>query len=61
MMILEVILRAYSVRFLGFSAKYLRWVKLNYEKFGFNSVFDGRKGKTKPTPIEIIEKVQRLF
>jgi transposase len=71
MTIQEVILRAYAgklkwfeaAEILGWSARHLRRVKAKYDEFGFNAVFDARKGKTSPkrTPIEIIEKVQRLY
>jgi transposase len=71
MTIQEVILRAYAgklkwfeaAEILGWSVRHLRRVKEKYEKFGFEAMLDGRKGKASPrrTPIEIIEKVQRLY
>lgn len=71
MTIQEVILRGYAgklswieaAEILGWSARHLRRVRAGYEKYGFHAMFDGRKGKASPrrTPIEVVEKVQRLY
>jgi transposase len=71
MTIQEVILRAYAgkltwieaAEILGYSPRHVRRMKANYEKHGFQAMFDGRRGKASPrrAPIELVEEVQRLY
>lgn len=67
----EVILRVYAKKLtwiqaaeiLGISARHLRRIKQEYEKFGFHSMFDKRIGKasSRRIPIATVEEVLRLY
>jgi len=71
MKVQEIILKAMSgqinwcqaAQILGFSARHLRRLKRNYEKLGYDGLYDGRRKLPSPRriPFETAQKVLRLY
>ena len=71
MKIQEVILRAMArkitwwqaAEILGFSDRHLRRIRERYEEFGYESMFDKRRGRPSPkrVPFATVEKVLALY
>lgn len=67
----EIILMAYAKKIswieaaeiLGMSCRHLLRIREKYEEFGYEGLFDGRRGKISPKriPVETVEKVMRLY
>jgi len=71
MKVQEVILRAIAKKILwiqaaqiiGISARQMRRIRDRYEKFGYDGLYDRRRGKPSPkvVPLETIQEVLRLY
>ena len=71
MKIQEIILRAIgkkltwlqAAEIIGISARQMRRIKERYEKYGYDGLYDRRKGKPSPkrVPLETVEKVLKLY
>lgn len=71
MKVQEVILRAMAKRItwwqaaeiLGISDRSMRRWKVRYERYGYDGLFDRRRGKPSPkcVPVEVVEKVLELY
>ncbi len=71
MKIQEVILRAMAKKItwwqaaeiLGFSDRHLRRIRERYQQFGYESMFDKRRGQPSPkrVPVAVVEKVLALY
>src|SRR5215470_13733883 len=71
MKVQEIILRAVARRItwlqaaaiIGISARQMRRIKQRYEEYGYDGLYDRRKGKPSPkrVPLKTVEKVLELY